>query len=87
MPTICGEIPQTSTFEEFTISTLQEPYKRNDRELLQMQLRCQVLKDTALMAAMTMDLQLPKGRWHEVSWEVDSHGPMQAISFGHLFLD
>lgn len=50
-----------------------------------MQLRCQVLKDTALMAAMTMDLQLPKGRWHEVSWEVDSHGPMQAISFGHLF--
>lgn len=26
----------------------------------------EVLKDTALMAAMTSDLQLPKGRWHEV---------------------
>lgn len=26
----------------------------------------EVLKDTALMAAMTSDLNLPKGRWHEV---------------------
>ena len=31
-------------------------------------LMAEVLKDAALMAAMTSDLQLPKGRWHEASW-------------------